>query len=214
MGAGARKTYEFYNVSMGKLVQSIKKEDGTGWLKKPWQHYTGFLRWISIKDDTYQNRPTKKLELVMLDSDNTDQEAIITSTLKTWFVIGFFQRIGSVDLKRAFTVGTGESKQQAKVTFCWMHQDGSEIPMDESYPRPITIDAETKDYRAVIERIEADIKNIQKALVSIYGAPYRITRATASEDNHPGVGMPVRSEPKTVQSQPEVPLPGDDDLPL
>lgn len=201
MGAGSKRVIQYFSIANGRIAESVRLPNGEWGDEINHDFYVGFLRWVEIFDDTYQNKPVQKVRLVFLDSDNKDQIAYLKFTLKSWASISFFGRIMRVELDSEFTLTALKSKNADKVTFLRISQSGQNIEGEKDFPEPTAIDRDTKDWRITIARIESNVHELQQKLVSIHGGPYHSSEKHA-EDNHPGVAIPV-SSPKPASRFPD-----------
>jgi len=130
-GGGA----DFFRVSCGFFVGKIDGEEVKQYA------YTGHLKGIRRFEDEYKGEKSNKIEIILTDEEETIK---IQFTEEAWYTVGFLQRIGQVDLAKKITLGVMASKQNEKMSFCWMKQGDTKINKDERTPRPKKIKAGTK----------------------------------------------------------------------
>lgn len=170
MGVEKRETYNYFNVSRGKLRY---KENG-----QPAEAgaYTGTIVEIREKTGTFEDKPTVKIEVKMKDT-NSDAFAIIQFTKEAIFCLGFFARIRKVDLSKPVTIGVLPSDKNDKISFCYLKQKGYTgnpdpkkvdiIDKDKSFPGYAIIKVSGKDvpdYTKPFEEIDAIMKHINEKL--------------------------------------------------
>lgn len=147
MGVEKRETYNYFNVSRGKLRY---KENGQ---PAEANAYTGTIIGIREKAGEYQGQPTLKIEVKVRDTDS-DTIAILQFTKEASFCLGFFARIRKVDLSKPVTIGVLGSDKNEKVSFCYLKQRGYVNPdpkkndiidKDTSFPGYKTVKVSGKD---------------------------------------------------------------------
>ena len=175
MGIEKRETYNYFNVSRGKLRY---KENGQ---TSEANAYTGTIVAIREKTGEYDGQPTIKVEVKMKDTDS-DAFAIIQFTKEALFCLGFFARIRKVDLSKPVTIGVVASDKNEKVSFCYLKQScykgnpdpnkAGIIDKDKSFPSYTTVKISGKDvsdYTAPFEEIEKIMKELTEKLAAHAG---------------------------------------------
>ena len=170
MGVEKRETYNYFNVSRGKLRY---KENGQ---PAEANAYTGTIVGIREKAGEYEGQPTMKIEVKLRDTDS-DAFAIVQFTKEALFCLGFFARIRKVDLSKPVTIGVLASDKNDKVSFCYLKQKeytGNPDPKkqgiidkDKSFPAYTTVKVSGKDvndYTKPFEEIDAIMKHINEKL--------------------------------------------------
>lgn len=185
MGAIEKTNYLYLNVSCGALVNKQK-----GMFISAYEGYIVGIREIM---DKYENRDVPKVELKIKDN-NSDEIAIVKFTKESWYALGFFSRIGKIDIAKPVTIGTMPSKENEKMTFCYLKQAGIEkIEGDKAFPRPGKVKISGKDmldWAAPFAAMDAEIAKLKTKLPQAAAAPAPaasteapITAATAGDDN-------------------------------
>lgn len=144
----------YLNVSCGRLKNKAKNIDAKG--------YTGFVTDISRKDDEYEGKVTTKI-VVSIRDNKSDQLAKISFTEESYFSVGFFSQISSVDMSKPLTFGVSQSQENEKVSFCWLSQDGKNVNRDKDFPKP----DKKKVGRNIVMDWTSVIDRIDKAIVEI-----------------------------------------------
>lgn len=121
----------FLNVTKGKFINKAANMEGVT--------FDGKLVAIERKEDEYEGKKVWKGVIVMRDEADGKDYAI--SFLESgYFSLGFFSRISSVDVDRAFTLGVTQSDKNEKISFCYIKQDGQLIKKDENFPKPSKVE--------------------------------------------------------------------------
>ena len=158
MGIVTRKNYLFLSVSCGSLVNKKKEIKTNG--------YEGTIIDCRETEDEYEGKKVLKIEVKMKDN-NSDEEAIIKFTKESFFCLGFFARISKIDITKPFVIGVMGSDQNAKISFCYLKQEGiQKVEADKEFPKPEKIDlgggkevfSFIKPFEA-IEKIMSDLKS-------------------------------------------------------
>ena len=121
--------YKYVSVANGKLNTKVGAE------KKEFDYFEGTLLSIGTIEDTYEEKPIQKVELIMSNGDN--EKIKLKFTLEAWFSVGFFSRIGKIDLTKQFRIGAFPSEKNEKISFCYMRQGDKKIEAEKSAPRPV-----------------------------------------------------------------------------
>lgn len=132
MGLLEKSDKLYLTVSCGKMTNK-KREISTfgvvGWITK-----------ISEKEDEYEGQVISK---ILIDMTDKKENFCVQFTTESWYSIGFFSRLKSIDLSKQITLGVSGSEKNEKISFCWMKQPGNKnvnekgsIIKDESFPAP------------------------------------------------------------------------------
>jgi len=116
----------YANVRKGRLV--VKRDGKT----TAYPYFHGTLKEIKIVTDDYEGAEYEKVLLTMVDGDD---EVIIAFRLEGWYSQGFFSRFHGIKLNQSFSLGVMPSKQNEKMSFCWVKQ-GVAIKKDDNFPGP------------------------------------------------------------------------------
>lgn len=163
MGLGNHGTgTTFVNVANGKL--HFKENDE----KKTADFLEGVITSIGEIEDELDGQKTIKVVVDMADADRTYR---LKFTRDAWFSVGFFARIGNIDITKPVKVGVMQSEKNEKVSFCWMKQQGQKIEPSKETPRPVkTTVGKGKSAKEVIDFsdfndfVEKTMKKINEAL--------------------------------------------------
>jgi len=143
------------SVSCGKLTN--KKKD------IHCNAYTGTINKIEVKKDEYEG---KEIEKVVVSLKDGEENAKIQFTLESWYSVGFFQRITSVDLYLPVTIGAMGSDLNEKMSFCWMKQGDKKIDKTEiAKPKKVKLgNKEVTDFTEFLEVAGAIIVSLTEKL--------------------------------------------------
>lgn len=147
MGVVQREEFQYFRVSKGKLKYKENGKEMTA------SRYSGIMVGIREKHGEYEGKPTVQIEVKMKDPE-TGAFAIIQMTKEAWFSLGFFARIQKVDITKPFTIGVLASKENEKMSFCFLRQEGYVNPdpnkkgiidADKNFPKYTTVKVSGKD---------------------------------------------------------------------
>jgi hypothetical protein len=158
MGLNQGGNFRYYTVKNGKII--CKEKDGT---VKEGYSYTGKLKEIRTKEDTYEGNPLVKIELILQEEKET---ACLQFLMDSWFSHGFFARARKIDLNKPITLGASSS-EESKATFCWVKQGKDIIKKDPSFPKPkdVTVGKKAmKDWGEPMAVMESIINEINGSL--------------------------------------------------
>jgi hypothetical protein len=165
MGAGTSTgdNVTFYRVKKGKVVKSIKTEQG--WEEVPYDWFEGRLTGIRRFDDEFEGQVNKQIELRFSDSE-TGENARIKFSADAWFYGGFFARIQNINLNDPFRLGVMPSEQNEKMSFCYLKQYDAPVGKAiELKPNKVTINGKPQSDWSVVEpTVNEIIESINQSL--------------------------------------------------
>ncbi len=166
MGVVNREDILYLNVTKGKMVNNGRGISVGG--------YEGTLIGIREKSGEFEGQPTLKIEVKMKDS-NSDEIAIVQFTKEAWFALGFFSRIRKINLQKPFTIGVLASKENDKMSFCYLKQEGIvKVEADKSFPKYETVLVNKKnvlDWTKPFDEMDKIVKHITDTLAIHNPAP-------------------------------------------
>jgi hypothetical protein len=150
--------------------------------------YTGRLTKIERVEDIYEKKPSPKIKIRMQDAGG--EVAQITFTLKGYFTLEFFQRIGAINLAKPFTLSVYGSKNNDKVSYCSLRQFGKKIEPDKGFPEPTKVkvdDADITDWSSMTAAVTKAIAEITEKLTPLVNAAETapLDEPPAKEDDLP-----------------------------
>jgi len=163
MGLEQRQDLLFLNVSCGNLINKDKGLKGAA--------YTGRLTKIERVEDEFEGKPSPKIKIRMQDVGG--EVASIGFTLKGYFTLEFFQRIGAINLAKPFTLSVYCSKTNEKISYCSLRQDGKKIEPDKKFPEPAKVkvdDALVTDWSPMTAAVGKMIAEITEKLTPLVSA--------------------------------------------
>ncbi len=163
MGFLERGNFSFYNVSRGKLRRKVEgvEEEHHG--------YTGYLTSLRRVSDEFEGKTIDKIEARMRDSDS-DAQISIKFSERAWFAFGFFQRVVQVNFEKPFTIGVMGSKDNEKLSFCYIRQGGDIIKKTSVIPEPEKIEVngeKTTEWTPCVEKYKEIVEEISNKLQGI-----------------------------------------------
>lgn len=117
----------YLNVSRGKFNYKVGDEKRTA------PFYYGKLVDIVINKDKYEEKEFDKVFIKMTDEG---KDVTVTFRLEGWFSQGFFARFHGINVDEPFQIGVMPSKQNDKMSFCYVKQFGQTVKKDDNFPRP------------------------------------------------------------------------------
>jgi hypothetical protein len=171
----------YFQVSCGNLKY---KKDGK---KETAKAYEGKLIKIEYDDDNeFEGKKIPQYHIYMKDEANNEL-AIITFGEDTYFYKGFFSRIENVDLSKPFILGVIGSKENEKISFCYLKQNDTVIKANENFPNPEKIKKgkiEFNDWSNVNSAVSEILERINSKLEKI-GKPVDVYPDTDTEIDLP-----------------------------
>lgn len=181
MGIVNREDILYLSVTCGKMKNKKHGIETGG--------YEGTLIALRERVGEYEGQPTLKIEAKMKDNAS-DQIAVIQFTKEGWFALGFFARIRKIDLKKPFTIGVLQAKENEKMSFCYLKQAGIvKVEADKSFPKYTTVKVSNKDvndWTAPFAEMDKIIKEINEKI----GADKTSDAVDAPTEDGEGDGLP------------------------
>lgn len=105
-----------YSVKLGKIISWDKSQEGN--------RFTGTLRGVYIRENTYEGRQSDKLNLVLEDSEG---KSIVDFPIESWSGFCFMRSAVNLNLTQPFSMSVYPSKKNDKVTFMTLYQDNMRV---------------------------------------------------------------------------------------
>jgi len=205
----------YLRVSNGKFVGTFNGVDISekicfGKIEKIWE-----------KEDLFKDAKIIKIYILVVGRDG--ERVSISFNKKSWFSIGFFQRIGFSDLSQELAIGITQSEQNEKISFCWIRQGEETIKKNEDFPLPEKVDMGGEIVKnwsktlpaidMIVEEIKEKLGKIPKTKELLGEKPYP-TKKDPIEENVKQVFEGAPQEYMEEGMPPEPSVEDDDDLPF
>lgn len=173
MGIVNQNNNLYLNVSCGKLVNKKKEISSMA--------YEGLLLGIERKDDEYEGKIVGKITCKLKDT-KSDEICFITWTEESYYSVGFFARITKANLSQPILIGVSGSKENEKISFCWMKQGQETIKVEKGeFPGPKKVKVGKKemvDWTKPLELFEKIMNQVNESLGKVDHTAFASTPET------------------------------------